>query len=504
MIRQFSSGRDNRSRALVETPLPIPLDAASMPGASVLGEDGRVYRSERFPGDSGPWTWVSIAEIAEALSADLIRVAALSLHLEVDSRLPDVEGARYSSINKALAFISGYQTTYRDNWEDVGFLQHSITILSGDTIKEQLLIDSLNMRNITINAEDGVVTVEPTALGTLTDSVEGLHAWMTVRQSGAAPILRCRLLLGAGSVPQDAAAIAAGNVSGSYTPRPVGIFSSGVATIGAQSVDPRDGTAVSPIVCGGFEGAWYYGVIDGVGAQTILSNARIEATTANNGRGYFCRGAASIARSVIRHPSGSLQVSGSCTISQVGVGAGQMVDNGDFGQDFRIDPAVDSANDIRVLSGGFLRAVSGMRGGVNIPDNTFNVDGTVARSGQPNRTYTRDNIVGTVSQAAGVPTGAVVERGSGGNGHFVRLADGTQVCWVTLNLSASGATTWTFPAVFVEAPHVTGMAGFSTEAAAIVRDTSPTTTTVAVSARRGSDNARLGISATLAAFGRWF
>jgi len=42
--------------------------------------------------------------------------------------------------------------------------------------------------------------------------------------------------------------------------------------------------------------------------------------------------------------------------------------------------------------------------------------------------FGRSNILGTVSQTAGVPTGAIIERGSNGNGDFVRFADGTQIC----------------------------------------------------------------------------
>lgn len=38
------------------------------------------------------------------------------------------------------------------------------------------------------------------------------------------------------------------------------------------------------------------------------------------------------------------------------------------------------------------------------------------------------NIVGTVSESAGTPTGAVFERGSNGNGEYIRFADGTQMC----------------------------------------------------------------------------
>ncbi|MEI0636405.1 hypothetical protein VUT03_33625, partial [Pseudomonas aeruginosa] len=42
--------------------------------------------------------------------------------------------------------------------------------------------------------------------------------------------------------------------------------------------------------------------------------------------------------------------------------------------------------------------------------------------------YSRDSILGAVSQSSGVPTGAVIDRGSNANGEYVRFADGTQVC----------------------------------------------------------------------------
>ena len=45
--------------------------------------------------------------------------------------------------------------------------------------------------------------------------------------------------------------------------------------------------------------------------------------------------------------------------------------------------------------------------------------------------FTQANILGTVSQSAGVPTGAIIQRGSNANGEFVRFADGTQIAWHT-------------------------------------------------------------------------
>lgn len=70
--------------------------------------------------------------------------------------------------------------------------------------------------------------------------------------------------------------------------------------------------------------------------------------------------------------------------------------------------------------------------------------------------YRRENILGTVSQVAGVPTGAVTERGENANGQYLRQADGTQICWARVVIKpAADATTgiksvpWTFPAAFV-------------------------------------------------------
>jgi len=69
--------------------------------------------------------------------------------------------------------------------------------------------------------------------------------------------------------------------------------------------------------------------------------------------------------------------------------------------------------------------------------------------------YHNGNILGTVSQASGLPTGAVIERGSNANGAFVRFADGTQICTspefshdVTTasgNGFVSADQTWTYP-----------------------------------------------------------
>ena len=76
--------------------------------------------------------------------------------------------------------------------------------------------------------------------------------------------------------------------------------------------------------------------------------------------------------------------------------------------------------------------------------------------------FHRGNILGTVTQSGGVPTGAIVQRGSNANGWFVRFADGTQICWILRqaaggDVPAYGYTTmndWTYPAAFASAGDV--------------------------------------------------
>lgn len=42
--------------------------------------------------------------------------------------------------------------------------------------------------------------------------------------------------------------------------------------------------------------------------------------------------------------------------------------------------------------------------------------------------FSQSELLGSVSQSDGTPTGAVIERGSNGDGDYVRWADGTQIC----------------------------------------------------------------------------
>ena len=114
----------------------------------------------------------------------------------------------------------------------------------------------------------------------------------------------------------------------------------------------------------------------------------------------------------------------------------------------------------------------------------------------------RGNILGTASQSAGVPTGAVIERGSNANGEYTRFADGSQVCNRSLVASVGGATNWTFPAAFAAAPVVSG-AAVAAVLSVVVLETAPTATAASFSARDKAD-ARRADTCHLLAIGRWF
>jgi hypothetical protein len=71
--------------------------------------------------------------------------------------------------------------------------------------------------------------------------------------------------------------------------------------------------------------------------------------------------------------------------------------------------------------------------------------------------YTSGNAVGTVSQSGGVPTGAIIERGSNANGTFTKFADGTMIANIVAleNRTASGnlTTNLTLPTTFSDMAH---------------------------------------------------
>jgi hypothetical protein len=106
---------------------------------------------------------------------------------------------------------------------------------------------------------------------------------------------------------------------------------------------------------------------------------------------------------------------------------------------------------------------------VTITPPATNTDRTLSLPDAAGEMYTQGNILGTVSQSGGVPTGAIIESGSNANGEFVKYADGTMICTnpsigtVATDQAATGSIfygqiSWTFPVAFAQQVRATSIA----------------------------------------------
>lgn len=125
--------------------------------------------------------------------------------------------------------------------------------------------------------------------------------------------------------------------------------------------------------------------------------------------------------------------------------------------------------------------------------------------------YGKDSVLGTVSQSGGVPTGAIIERGSNANGEYVRFADGTQICTHTLPsfTAAANASTnalWTYPSAFTVAPMMptwNGVPQVSGDVYGFVYAQGVGVGGAAMAFRNGG-TAQIIANSAVAAIGRWF
>jgi hypothetical protein len=127
--------------------------------------------------------------------------------------------------------------------------------------------------------------------------------------------------------------------------------------------------------------------------------------------------------------------------------------------------------------------------------------------------FRKGTLLGTVSQSAGVPTGAVIERGSNANGEYVRFADGTQICskltaatqapntvlGALFGSAAAGA--WAFPAVFVTEPICSGLAPGSSSRWVSVSDVNTVGGNLTMLSHTSSS---VATAINVIATGRWF
>lgn len=127
-------------------------------------------------------------------------------------------------------------------------------------------------------------------------------------------------------------------------------------------------------------------------------------------------------------------------------GAASSPDNTLYGHGFAVNPGANGANG--VWSSQF--AVT--HGTPNKLWHRTGING--AAQGNWKKIYTSDdkptaaelgvvatsNVVGTVSQSSGVPTGAIIERGTFTGGEYVKYADGTMMQWGRLSISNKAVT----------------------------------------------------------------
>ncbi|ASP23570.1 ribonuclease III (plasmid) [Antarctobacter heliothermus] len=116
--------------------------------------------------------------------------------------------------------------------------------------------------------------------------------------------------------------------------------------------------------------------------------------------------------------------------------------------------------------------------------------------------YGPGNLLGGVAQAGGIPTGAVLESGTNANGSYLRLADGTQICWQQMPSSAAGQTLWLYPAGFAAGSVPIIQATAQVQTAHFASTGAPSAAGVNFSVW-GLSAARVAYATGLLAIGRW-
>lgn len=133
------------------------------------------------------------------------------------------------------------------------------------------------------------------------------------------------------------------------------------------------------------------------------------------------------------------------------------------------------------------------------------------------------DIIGTVSETSGTPTGSIFEEGSNANGYYIRYASGKQECWHWVTTGAgntangalwiSPAVDWTFPKTFISVPAVTAYVDFVSVSSAgcnpvgVSRTSTSDLTTASVQNNRvwyQASSATIVVRVAFKAEGRWF
>lgn len=149
-----------------------------------------------------------------------------------------------------------------------------------------------------------------------------------------------------------------------------------------------------------------------------------------------------------------------------------------------------------------LRTPAG--GTINITAEDTAVSKTLTLPAGDGEVFNQSNILGTVSQTGGVPTGAIIEGGSNANGKYVKYADGTMVCYHPVAGSADGNPSWTFPVEFAASPEVVATIINNDNSIRVSYAKTITTTAVVFRVNVGTTINNSGSPLSAIAYGRWF
>ncbi|MDO6732729.1 DUF2793 domain-containing protein [Marinovum sp. 2_MG-2023] len=161
---------------------------------------------------------------------------------------------------------------------------------------------------------------------------------------------------------------------------------------------------------------------------------------------------------------------------------------------FKVSADGSSWNDALVVN-----ATSGHVSGAAVQASPTDI--TPGRLARADYAYSPGNVVGTVAQLSGVPTGAVIEGGSNANGDYIRFADGTQICSSVVLTNAGSAFTRIWPAMFIAAPRLSLAAGGTSAITA----TSASNSTMSVDLYAfDTTGSQIAAYVGVVAMGRWF
>lgn len=151
-------------------------------------------------------------------------------------------------------------------------------------------------------------------------------------------------------------------------------------------------------------------------------------------------------------------------------GYGGRAEMGTMGSDdFAIKVSGDGSQFVTALS---FDKTTGLASGDAVQQSADDV--TPGRLMRADYGYGPGNVVGTVAEAAGLPTGAIIQSASTGTGDYIRFADGTQICSEALQLDYADPSKiealWEFPVPFAYVPQ--GISG-SLNARSVLNNAAP-------------------------------